>query len=56
MSTATIPHPPIASRSEWLASRKELLQEEKKLTHHKDRVNAQRRRLPMVKLGKGLRV
>lgn len=52
MSTATVPHPPVVSQSEWLVSRKELLREEKELTSHKDRVNAERRRLPMVKLDK----
>ncbi len=52
MTTATISHPPIASRDEWLASRRELLVAEKELTRHKDRVNAERRRLPMVKIEK----
>lgn len=47
-----IPHPPIVSRDEWLAARATLLQEEKELTRHYDRVAAQRRRLPMVKLEK----
>jgi predicted dithiol-disulfide oxidoreductase (DUF899 family) len=45
-------HPPIASREEWLEARKRLLAEEKELTRHMDRVNAQRRRLPMVRLDK----
>jgi predicted dithiol-disulfide oxidoreductase (DUF899 family) len=52
MATATIPSPAVVSRRVWLASRKELLQEEKNLTRHKDRVNSQRRRLPMVKVEK----
>jgi len=54
MTTATkvIPHPPIVSRDQWLAERKKLLANEKDLTHHKDRINADRRRLPMVKLEK----
>ena len=52
MTTATVPHPDIASREDWLAARKDLLAEEKALTQHKDAVNAQRRRLPMVKLDK----
>ncbi len=52
MATATEPHPPIVSRDEWLDARKELLAEEKALTEHKDAVNSQRRRLPMVKLDK----
>jgi len=47
-----IPHPKIVSRDEWLAARKAHLEHEKELTKHRDRVNAARRRLPMVKLGK----
>jgi predicted dithiol-disulfide oxidoreductase (DUF899 family) len=45
-----IPHPPIVSEAEWLAERLRLLSDEKELTRQKDRVNAQRRRLPMVKV------
>ena len=52
MSTSTIPHPPIVSHDEWLARRMELLAREKELTRHGDRVNAGRRRLPMVKIEK----
>ena len=48
----TIPHPPIVSRDRWLADRKRLLAHEKELTKHYDRVNAERRRLPMVKIEK----
>jgi predicted dithiol-disulfide oxidoreductase (DUF899 family) len=48
----SVAHPPIVSRSEWLVARKELLDAEKKLTKHLDKVNAQRRRLPMVKIDK----
>ena len=44
-----VAHPPIASRDEWLASRRELLVAEKELTRQYDRINAQRRRLPMVR-------
>jgi predicted dithiol-disulfide oxidoreductase (DUF899 family) len=47
-----IPHPPIVSRDRWLAERKRLLAHEKELTKHYDRVNAERRRLPMVKIEK----
>jgi predicted dithiol-disulfide oxidoreductase (DUF899 family) len=47
-----IPHPRTASRDQWLVERKKLLAEEKELTKQRDRVNAQRRRLPMVKLEK----
>jgi predicted dithiol-disulfide oxidoreductase (DUF899 family) len=52
MTTSTIPHPPIVSRDPWLAERKKLLAHEKEFTKHRDRVNAERRRLPMVKIEK----
>ncbi len=48
----TVAHPPIVTREQWLASRKKLLADEKALTKQLDAVNAQRRRLPMVKLTK----
>ena len=51
-TTIAIPHPPIVSRDQWLAERRKLLVDEKELTEHYDRVNAQRRRLPMVKIEK----
>ena len=44
--------PRVATREEWLAARKELLANEKDLTHHRDAVNADRRRLPMVGIDK----
>jgi predicted dithiol-disulfide oxidoreductase (DUF899 family) len=47
-----MPHPRILLRDDWLAERKELLAHEKDLTKHYDRVNAERRRLPMVKIEK----
>ena len=47
-----IAHPEIVGRDEWLAARKTLLEHEKELTKHRDRINAERRRLPMVKLEK----
>jgi len=53
MPTETIAHPPIATEAEWLAARKNLLAHEKALTKEYDRVNAERRRLPMVKIDKG---
>ncbi len=52
MTANAIPHPPVVSRDEWLAERKKLLAHEKELTKHRDRVNADRRRLPMVKTDK----
>jgi predicted dithiol-disulfide oxidoreductase (DUF899 family) len=45
-------HPSIVSREEWTAKRKALLADEKEMTKHYDRLNAQRRRLPMVKIDK----
>ena len=45
-------HPPIVSRDQWLVQRKTLLSHEKDLTKQYDRVNAERRRLPMVKIEK----
>jgi predicted dithiol-disulfide oxidoreductase (DUF899 family) len=47
-----IPHPRIVSRDQWLVARKAHLLSEKKLTKDKDKVNAERRRLPMVKIDK----
>ncbi len=44
--------PEVVSREEWLAARKELLAREKELTRARDLVNAERRRLPMVRLDK----
>ena len=45
-------HPPIVSQVQWVAERKKLLADEKEMTKHYDRVNAKRRRLPMVKIEK----
>src|SRR5258708_12018984 len=52
MTTYDVPHPPIVSREHWLVARKKLLAQEKELTRQYDRVNAVRRRLPMVKIEK----
>jgi predicted dithiol-disulfide oxidoreductase (DUF899 family) len=52
MTVQEIAHPPIATRDAWLAARKTLLAHEKEVTKHYDRVSAERRRLPMVKLEK----
>ena len=49
---ARVAHPPIVSREQWLVQRKTLLSQEKELTKNYDRVNAERRRLPMVKIEK----
>jgi len=45
-------HPAIVSQDEWLVERKKLLDHEKEQLKHYDRVNAERRRLPMVKIEK----
>src|ERR1700730_317721 len=52
MTTNEVPHPPIVSRDQWLGERKKLQTHEKELTRQYDRVNAERRRLPMVKIEK----
>ncbi|GAB2961214.1 DUF899 domain-containing protein [Amycolatopsis acidiphila] len=44
--------PQVVSREEWLVARKELLAREKAATRARDELNAVRRRLPMVELGK----
>jgi predicted dithiol-disulfide oxidoreductase (DUF899 family) len=45
-------HPQIATSDDWLTARETLLAHEKELTKHYDRVSAERRRLPMVKIEK----
>jgi predicted dithiol-disulfide oxidoreductase (DUF899 family) len=52
MTTSRIAHPKIVSRDQWLAERKKLVEHEKQLTRQRDRVNAERRKLPMVKMEK----
>jgi predicted dithiol-disulfide oxidoreductase (DUF899 family) len=44
--------PEVVSRADWLIARKRLLVKEKELTHQRDAVSAERRRLPMVKIDK----
>lgn len=44
--------PQIVSRDEWLVARNELLIKEKEATRARDKLNAERRRLPMVKIDK----
>jgi predicted dithiol-disulfide oxidoreductase (DUF899 family) len=44
--------PDVVSRDAWDAARKELLQKEKEMTHARDALNAERRRLPMVRIEK----
>jgi predicted dithiol-disulfide oxidoreductase (DUF899 family) len=45
-------YPQIVSREEWLVAREALLMKEKEATRARDKLNAERRRLPMVKLDK----
>ena len=52
MTNDTIALPQVVSRAEWLIARKALLAREKAATRLRDEVNAQRRRLPMVKVEK----
>jgi predicted dithiol-disulfide oxidoreductase (DUF899 family) len=44
--------PPVVSRDEWLVARRELLVKEKAATRARDALNAERRRLPMVRIEK----
>jgi predicted dithiol-disulfide oxidoreductase (DUF899 family) len=52
MKSDTLVYPKVVLRDEWLTERNVLLAEEKELTQYRDRVNAKRRRLPMVKVDK----
>src|ERR1044071_3775179 len=52
MPAKTPPHPRIATRAQWRAARLKLLKHEKEVTRHHDRVSAELRRLPMVKIDK----
>ncbi|WNG79933.1 DUF899 domain-containing protein [Mycobacterium sp. ITM-2016-00316] len=45
-------YPDVVSRERWLEARLELLAAERAATHLRDAVNAQRRRLPMVRVDK----
>ena len=52
MTERAVPHPQIVAETEWLAARKAHLAHEKALTKELDRLRAERRRLPMVKVEK----
>jgi predicted dithiol-disulfide oxidoreductase (DUF899 family) len=52
MTENTIALPRVVSRDEWLGARKELLAKEKEATRARDALNAERRRLPMVRIQK----
>ena len=45
-------YPEVVTREEWLAARKRLLAAEKAATRSRDALNAERRRLPMVRIDK----
>lgn len=45
-------HQPVVTRAKWLAARKELLAREKEFTRQRDKLTAEIRRLPMVKIEK----
>jgi predicted dithiol-disulfide oxidoreductase (DUF899 family) len=45
--------PEVASREQWLEARLQLLAGEKEETRRRDALNAERRRLPMVRIEKG---
>src|SRR5262245_44711117 len=48
----TMNRPGIVSPAEWLGARKALLAREKEFTRQRDALNAERRRLPMVRVDK----
>jgi len=52
MKTPVIELPAAVTRAEWLAARLKLLTKEKELTHRRDALNAERRRLPMARIEK----
>src|SRR3954468_5259688 len=52
MATMETIRPKVVSNAEWLGARRRLLAKEKELTHQRDAVSAERRRLPWVKVEK----
>jgi predicted dithiol-disulfide oxidoreductase (DUF899 family) len=52
VKTSRIGLPKVGSRAEWLAARNALLIKEKEATRARDTLNAERRRLPMVRIEK----
>lgn len=44
--------PEVVTREQWLEARTRLLEQEKKATRERDALNAERRRLPMVRIDK----
>ncbi len=52
MNAIQIDYSKVVTRAEWLEARRSLLAKEKDLTRARDRLNADRRRLPMVEIDK----
>ena len=52
MKTPNLELPNGVDRADWLTARLELLAKEKDLTRRRDALNAERRRLPMVRIEK----
>jgi len=52
MTESTVSLPQVVSREEWVAARRALLEKEKAATRARDALNAERRGLPMVEVGK----
>ena len=52
MSAQPTAYPDVVTREEWAGARTKLLAREREATHLRDAVNAERRRLPMVKIEK----
>ena len=52
MDATVSPRNPVVSREEWLKARRDLLKLEKEETHLRDKVRAERRALPWVKVDK----
>jgi predicted dithiol-disulfide oxidoreductase (DUF899 family) len=51
-SPESLAHHPVVSRDQWLIARTELLQQEKEFTRLRDKISAQRRALPWVRVEK----
>ncbi len=52
MSAQPNAYPDVVTQEEWIGARTKLLAREREATHLRDAVNAERRRLPMVKIEK----
>src|SRR5246127_4204325 len=52
MATSMMQKPQIVSREEWLAARENLMAKEKQLTHQRDALAAERRRMPWLAVEK----